>query len=262
MRALRSVVLTQRLPINFSYCPISVPTDLPTVVLSTVPTVLFSGCEDLVRICLSPAAVPSLSSDAGGDDGDGDGNGDGDGDAVADGEGVDSMALGGVAVVDGAGLDKMAVGGGGGGGGVEGGDDEGVGKLDDGNFVVVMDGLVAGPISGPETSGDDHRLSRMRMWWARMRLRDITMGPDMVAVAEEEFVSARQAADCDRTREAARPQLHQGQQPVSIGEFHTWLTVSRLVVLSRGDIRMVPSHWQHMRALEYDRNLALNSPYA
>ena len=61
MTAVRSVVATQKLPVDFSYCKVDVPTDVTIVFLSHSSPSILSPSE-VVKICLSPSSSSSSSS--------------------------------------------------------------------------------------------------------------------------------------------------------------------------------------------------------
>jgi hypothetical protein len=66
MTAIRSVVSTQKLPVDFTYCKVDVPTDVAILFLShTSPSIL--SPNEVLRICLTP----SSSSSSGGGNGEG-----------------------------------------------------------------------------------------------------------------------------------------------------------------------------------------------
>ena len=74
---------------------------------------------------------------------------------------------------------------------------------------------------------------KARMWWATVRLLDVTMCDDVAAQGIESFAQARQS------------DLRLAQN-----DFHQWLTVCRLIAVSEGAREITAEHWGKMRTLE------------
>ncbi|CAN0471839.1 unnamed protein product [Ectocarpus sp. 12 AP-2014] len=82
-------------------------------------------------------------------------------------------------------------------------------------------------------SEDEALLARLRVYLEATRRTELSLDDKSSALAEEDFVQARQ----------------QGQA-VTGEDFHRMLTIARLTALSVGDEAMTASHWSHMKDLE------------
>eukprot|EP00752_Nemacystus_decipiens_P010697 g9526.t2 len=93
------------------------------------------------------------------------------------------------------------------------------------------------PVSLGEGGGDGDAaglmLERLRIYVEATRRTDLSLDEASSALAEEDFVKARQ----------------QGQA-VTGEDFHRMLTIARLTALSLGDETMTAAHWNHMKELE------------
>ena len=76
----------------------------------------------------------------------------------------------------------------------------------------------------------------LKAWWAALRLQDVSMDADTTQAAEDDFVSARQSDDT-----------------LTLADFHSWLTVARLLALSLGEAKITKEVWSRMRDLEQRR---------
>ncbi|CAN0220229.1 unnamed protein product, partial [Ectocarpus fasciculatus] len=94
---------------------------------------------------------------------------------------------------------------------------------------VVVEGS-GGTSAGSE---DEALLARLRVYLEATRRTELSLDEKSSALAEEDFVKARQ----------------QGLA-ITGEDFHRMLTVARLTALSLGDEAMTASHWSHMKDLE------------
>ena len=103
--------------------------------------------------------------------------------------------------------------------------------------VDAMDEGYSCSVDGADEDEDDEMYEewvvKVRMWWARVRLLDVTMCDDVAAQGIESFAQARQS------------DLRLAQS-----DFHQWLTVSRLIAISEGAREITAEHWGKMRTLE------------
>jgi Mini-chromosome maintenance replisome factor len=76
-------------------------------------------------------------------------------------------------------------------------------------------------------------ITKARMWWATVRMLDVTISDAVAAQCVESFAQTRQT-DLRLEQNA----------------FHQWLTISRLIAISEGAKEITAEHWVSMRALE------------
>ena len=88
----------------------------------------------------------------------------------------------------------------------------------------------------PEPEQGSVEWQDLKAWWAALRLQDVSMDADTIQAAEDDFVSARQSDDT-----------------LTLADFHSWLTVARLLALSLGETKITKEVWTRMRDLELRR---------
>jgi hypothetical protein len=88
----------------------------------------------------------------------------------------------------------------------------------------------------PESEQGSVEWQDLKAWWAALRLQDVSMDADTIQAAEDDFVSARQSDDT-----------------LTLADFHSWLTVARLLALSLGETKITKEVWTRMRDLELRR---------
>ena len=83
------------------------------------------------------------------------------------------------------------------------------------------------------SESDEVWRERARTWWASVRTHDVTMKESVAVSGVESFATARQT-----------------DSRLTQGDFHRWLTVSRLLALSEGCLEITAGHWERMREME------------
>ena len=85
--------------------------------------------------------------------------------------------------------------------------------------------------------GASDGLCALREWWASCRLLDVGMDPLMQVEAESDFLQLRQAQE----------------EGATVADFHRWLTIARLLAVSRGENSISADCWHEMRRIEAAR---------
>lgn len=191
--ALKSIALHQKLPISYPFYELLVPTDLPLIVVTSSP----KGNA----LCGGPnvlLVVMCPVSDSGQ-------KGDTDASSVSQGSSIAPTHSS--TVVDAMEEDRNE--------GVVGQDQEEEAEDED------------------EDEEYEEWITKARMWWASVRMLNITVSDAVAAQCVESFAQARQT------------DLRLAQNA-----FHQWLTISRLIAISEGAKEITAEHWSSMRALE------------
>jgi Mini-chromosome maintenance replisome factor len=192
--ALKSIALHQKLPISYPYYELLVPTDLPLIVVTSSPKgSALCGGPNVLLVVMCPMSGSAQK---------------GDGDASSVSKGSSSAPSHSSTAVDAMDEDRNE--------GVDGqeqDDDEDEDEDEDEEY--------------------EEWITKARMWWATVRMLDVTISDAVAAQCVESFAQARQT-DLRLEQNA----------------FHQWLTISRLVAISEGAREITAEHWSSMRALE------------
>lgn len=188
--ALKSIALHQKLPIQYPYYELLVPTDLPLIVVTSSPKGnALCGGPNVLLVVLCPVSGSGQKGDA---------------HTSSVSQGSSSAPSHSSTVVD--------------------------AMEEDRNEAV--DGQEQAE-EGDEDGGYEEWITRARMWWAAVRMLEITISDTVAAQCVESFAQARQI------------DLRLAQNA-----FHQWLTISRLIAISEGAKEITAEHWSSMLALE------------
>jgi hypothetical protein len=195
--ALKSIALHQKLPISYPFYELLVPTDLPLIMVTSSPKGnALCGGPNVLLVVMCPASGSGQKGDA---------------DASSVSQGLSSDPSHSSTVVD--------------------------AMEEDGNEAVDGQEQEEDEDEDEDDEEDDEEykewITEARMWWATVRMLDVTISDAVAAQCVESFAQARQT-DLRLEQNA----------------FHEWLTISRLIAISEGAKEITAEHWSSMRALE------------
>ena len=196
--ALKSIALHQKLPISYPFYELLVPTDLPLIVLTSSPKgSALCGGPNVLLVVMCPVSGSGQKGDA---------------DAPSEAQDSSNAPSHSSTVVD--------------------------AMEEDGNQGVNGHVQEEEDKADEEDDDDDDEeyeewITKARMWWATVRMLDVTISDAVAAHCVESFAQARQT-DLRLEQNA----------------FHQWLTISRLIAISEGAKEITAEHWSSMRALE------------